>query len=212
MLEKKKSHLNFCSVKPHWKPHSLLPNHPSIQPEPGCGQRGRVSTCPAQRQWTNTAPRFSPVGDPSVFRSAVEHKEALTWLVLFAPEFCAGKSYSGWTRGSWVCSYRDWVLRRALPTETPSPHQLQHQRQQQHLHGASAVSPMRSECFPGHSPPPPQIRRERQRERETGREREADRVRQRQRERQKERDTVRDTHRERDRDRQRVCVCVSYTK
>ena len=139
---------------------------------------------------------------PSLFCLAVEHKEALTWLWLFAPEFCAGKSYSGWTRGSWVCSYRDWVLRCTLPTETPLPHQLQHQRQQQRLHRASAASPMRSECFPRHSPPPPQIRRERQRERE----------RQWDREKETERERYSERHTRRKRQRQAESVCVFLTQ
>ena len=139
---------------------------------------------------------------PSLFCLAVEHKEALTWLWLFAPEFCAGKSYSGWTRGSWVCSNRDWVLRPALPTEMPSPHQLQYQRQQQRLHRASAASPMRSECFPRHSPPPPQIRRERQRERE----------RQWDREKETERERYSERHTRRKRQRQAESVCVFLTQ
>lgn len=65
MLAKKKkiSDLNFCSVKPHWKPHDLLPNHPSIQPELGCAQ-GAGSARVLPNVSPNTAPMFSPVGDP----------------------------------------------------------------------------------------------------------------------------------------------------
>ena len=64
---------------------------------------------------------------------------------------------------------------------------------------------MRSKCFPGHSPLPPQIRRERQRERERGRQSETETERETERERYSER------HRERDRDRQRVCVFLTQS-
>ena len=66
------------------------------------------------------------------------------------------------------------------------------------------MSPMRSECFPGHSPPPPQIRRERQRERERGRQSETETERETERERYSER------HTQRKRQRQAESVCVRF--
>ena len=83
----------------------------------------------------------------------------------------------------------------------PSPHQLQHQRHHLRLQGAYAASPMRSECFPGHNPPPPQIRRERGRERQGERETEKER----------ERDSERYSERHIERDRECVRVCLTQS-